>query len=357
MERSERLKGLETLISAPDVSDIVLQPGACFVARSGSALEPQPAPIWTDDDIRLWILEALSRDGKTWDARFPFADFLLSPRVRVHVVFPPISASGLAVSIRKPALSRTSTPQETWGKTETSARALQILLDAVRARESIVVAGGTGAGKTTLLRDLIEACAPSDRIIGIEDVRELWPRHPHFISLETRPSNADGCGAITARDCFRQTLRMRPDRLVLGECRGAEIFDLAQALSTGHRGGFGTVHASSARHAFQRLELLAALQSEIRIHQRAFREVLVGAIQWIAFVDRSDKGRVISEIVHIEGLEGDTVLFRPMLQAKHVRNANGGAAPLLPCDATFEPHVRDDRYRSMVFSGSRNRAG
>jgi pilus assembly protein CpaF len=178
----------------------------------------------------------------------------------------------------------------------------------------VLLCGATGSGKTTLLGDLLAEVPAGERILAIEDTPELNPDHPHFLSLYSRPANADGFGEVTLRALLRQTLRMRPDRIVLGECRGPEVLELLQALNTGHRGAMATLHANSCRDALRRVELLCLLASSGSIPQSAIRELLGSGISWVAHVSREEGQRRIDEICRVEGREGDTLLLRPMVK-------------------------------------------
>ena len=204
-------------------------------------------------NLHLWTIHRLSDQGLSFDAKNPFIDFSLPSGHRVHALFPPCH-SHLLVSIRTRA--KASARQSRWTD---SKKYWSVLETAIQQGESILIAGATGSGKTTLSSDLISCVNPLERIIALEDVNELRPAHPHFVSLLSRKQNADGFGEITLRTLLTQSLRMRPDRIVLGECRGPEVLDLLQILNTGHRGAIATVHAHSARDAISRLELLCQL--------------------------------------------------------------------------------------------------
>jgi pilus assembly protein CpaF len=185
----------------------------------------------------------------------------------------------------------------------------------VRASETVLISGSTGSGKTTLLSDLLGFIPEQDRLIALEDTAEIRPEHPHFIGLLARPPNADGCGGVTIRDLIRQTLRMRPDRILLGECRGEEVLDLLQALNSGHRGTLATLHANSARDALRRIELLALLHSRIGVSPGWIRELLANGIQWVAHLDRVAGVRRIRSIIRVEGVERETLSCRPVYSA------------------------------------------
>jgi pilus assembly protein CpaF len=188
----------------------------------------------------------------------------------------------------------------------------QVLIDAVTGSLNLLVCGGTGAGKTTLLNALAREINPDERVITLEDAAELSLGLPHTVRLETRPPNMEGEGSVTLRDLLINALRMRPDRLVVGECRGPEALDMLQAMNTGHRGCMTTVHANSARDAIRRLEVLTLL-SGVDIPVRAIREQIAGAIDVICHVGRDHEGRrFLTQIERVVGLEGEQVLLESM---------------------------------------------
>lgn len=300
----ERL--LDLPISAHEwegTTDILLnQAREAWVDRPGG-LQRIPLP-WSETDYRNWVLKQLANAGTSWDAKRPYVDAMLSGGWRLHVVFPPASRTEILVSLRR-TVPRGASGRDRWGPS------FDFLVGCSRSYASLLIAGATGSGKTTLLNDLLSALPNSDRILALEDTPELAPHHPHFVSLVARPPNAEGFGEITTRDLLKQTLRMRPDRLVLGECRGGEVLDLLQALNTGHRGALGTVHANSARDALKRLELLCVLQNS-QLNPGAVRQLIASSLDLIVYVEKRDSLRQISEISRLEGLEGDTLLLRPL---------------------------------------------
>ena len=303
---------LKPLLDSPEVTDLCLNgPTQAFVDR-GNGMEPV-APtdgvLPQESDLRNWVLDQLSQAGKTWDARHPFIDATLPSGHRLHVAFPPLARNGILVSLRRLPDRSSHTGATRWGDSPL----YRHLAAAVARGDSLIISGSTGSGKTTLATDLLGEAPPLERIIALEDTPELAPRHPHFLSLVSRPPNADGCGEVTLRTLLRQTLRMRPDRIVLGECRGAEVLELLQALNTGHRGALATLHANSPRDALKRIELLCLLASAGAIPLQAIRELLALGIQWIAQVRRHGPTRRISEVWAIEGREGDIILMRPVV--------------------------------------------
>lgn len=298
----ERVLGLPIPIP-PTATDVLINRPDLAWLETECGLTRIPLP-WGEGEYRTWVLQRIAEAGLSWDAKKPYVDLSLEGW-RMHVVFPPASPAHILVSLRR-TRSQVGSGQDRWGARYATLRSL---LD---ARASILVSGATGAGKTTLLNDLLSDTSPADRIIVIEDTPEVAPRHPHVLSLLARSANAEGFGEITPRDLLRQTLRMRPDRIVIGECRGAEVLDLLQALNTGHRGALATVHANSARDALRRVELLCSLHGPSSIPTSTYRHLLGSSLQVVVQVEKSGPLRQISEIGRLEGLEGDTLLLRPL---------------------------------------------
>ena len=253
---------LRQALESPEITDLLLNgPDQIYMDR-GKGLESLSASIsltpWSAEDMRTWVLEQITAAGRTWDARHPFIDATLTSGHRIHVAFPPLARQGLLVSLRRlPTPGYDESLQRTrWSSSARSATFFELLKQACFDGDSILISGSTGAGKTTLATDLLSWVPHSERILALEDTPELAPRHPHFLSLISRPPNADGCGEVTLRALLRQALRMRPDRIILGECRGPEVLDLLQAMNTGHRGLLATLHANHPRDALRRVELL-----------------------------------------------------------------------------------------------------
>lgn len=312
---------LETLLNDPKVTDICLNgPDHCF-SDQGNGLEwiqTDRVEGWTESSFRDWILFELSQVGKTWDAKYPFVDATLRTGHRIHVAFPPLARQGILISLRRlPHLSALADQPRISGQNRWSNSPLYCLIaKQVKQGDSVLISGATGSGKTTLASDLLSEVSPTERIIALEDTPELCPPHPHFISLTSRTANSDGYGEVTLRTLLKQTLRMRPDRIVLGECRGDEVLELLQALNTGHRGALGTLHANSPRDALRRIELLCTLASGGALPLLGIRELLSVGIQWIVQVVRDQQERKISECWKVEGREGDTILMRQVVQSK-----------------------------------------
>lgn len=292
----------------PEITDFVIN-GAheAFIDR-GAGLEEllNSSSSWNDTDLRNWVLDLLSIAGKTWDAKHPFIDAVLPSGHRLHVVFPPTAKKGILVSLRR--LNSTDQGVKRWQNSPV----YQKLIEIIQRGESLLISGATGSGKTTLASDLLSEVSPLERILALEDTPELNPKHPHFITLLSRPPNADGCGEITLRTLLKQALRMRPDRIVLGECRSVEVLELLQALNTGHKGALATLHANSPREAIKRVELLCLLGSGGSLPLQAIRDLVSFGVQWIVQVKRHGSQREITELSRIEGREGEVIILRPI---------------------------------------------
>ena len=312
MERSTVIPSqLVSLMTQPHITDICLNGASEVFVDSGQGMQKRESIFDTEKKFNQWILSVLGALGKSWDARDPFVDGQLKDELfdhRVHVVFPPASPEKTLVSIRRN--SGPQLQQMTWNEPVFSQ-----LICCIENSDSVLICGGTGSGKTTLLSQLLSHIPSSQRIIALEDTPELRPHHPHFLSLQSRPPNADGFGEITLRRLLQQALRMRPDRIVLGECRGAEVLDLLLSLNTGHRGMAATLHANSCRDAIARIQLLAMIAAP-QLHPKLCQKLIAGGFQWVAHLQQRCQSRQIVDLQRIEGIEGDTVLMRPMLKGK-----------------------------------------
>ncbi len=311
---------LDQILNDLSVTDICINGTHSVYLDRGQGLEifpRDPESTWSEADLKSWLLDQLSQIGKTWDAKFPFIDASIPSGHRIHAVFPPLAQQGLSISLRSLPQRYASHRQKTGPQRWTQSPFYPLLKEATQRGDSILISGATGSGKTTLANDLLSQVSIGERIIALEDTPELAPSHPHFLSLVSRPANADGFGEVTLRDLLKQTLRMRPDRIILGECRGAEVLELLQALNTGHRGTLATLHSNSPRDALRRVELLCLLASEGRLPLRGIRELLSLGIQWVAQVKRVGNERKITEVTKIEGMEGDTILLRPVVDCEN----------------------------------------
>jgi len=309
----------------PEVTDVCAGQQGIFADR-GSGLRKTPLAVPSETVLRDWVIQQLSLQGRSWDARQPFADLVVtvhlsshegtparSQKLRVHAIFPPLCPEGIQVSLRR-ITGRTGEQQVSGCRwTGPSADAYALLKEATLKRETILICGATGSGKTTLLRDLLSEIPTHERLVALEDTPELAPDHPQFIRLLSRPASADGIGEVTLRTLFRQTLRMRPDRILIGECRGPEVLEWLQALNSGHAGALATIHAPSARDALRRAELLALLAGVPGLGASLIRDLLASGVQWVVLVEKTPTGRMLSEVARIRGREGDTILLEPVI--------------------------------------------
>jgi pilus assembly protein CpaF len=299
---------LEPLLALRGVTDVLVNgPQQVFVDR-GAGLEQVDSPFEDESDVRRLAVRLAAVVGRRLDEGCPFVDARMPNGTRVHAVLGVLTDVGTCLSLRVPA--RTSLTLDDWVANRTlHARAADLLDRLVQVRAAFLISGGTGSGKTTLLATMLGLVEPSHRIVVVEDSRELAPAHPHVVRLEARPANAEGAGAVGLSALVRQALRMRPDRLVVGEVRGAELADLLTALNTGHEGGCGTVHANSAADVPARLEALAALGGMPR---HALHAQAAAAIDLLVHIIRLPDGRRwVHELRLLQWSETDA-LCRPV---------------------------------------------
>jgi pilus assembly protein CpaF len=249
---------LEPLLRDPAVTDVLVNGPDEVWADRGEGLVRVPVRFADDAAVRRLAQRLAAPTGRRLDDAQPWVDARLADGVRLHAVLPPVAPGGTCLSLRVPR-ARVFTLEELLQAGSLPPDGAVLLERLVASRVAFVVTGGTGTGKTTLLTSLLSLVDPRDRVLLVEDAGELAPAHPHVVRLEARPPNLEGAGEVTLRDLVRQALRMRPDRLVVGEVRGAEVVDLLAALNTGHEGGCGTLHANSAQDVPARLEALAAI--------------------------------------------------------------------------------------------------
>ena len=315
---------LAALVSLPDVTDVVVNgDGRVFVDR-GQGLQGAAAKV-PREALRPLAVRLAGLAGRRLDDAQPWVDGQLAGGIRLHAVLPPICAEGAHISVRVARHSPAGVP---------GLRALQVVGDegaallegVVRSRASFVVIGGTGSGKTTLLGGLLAACPTQERLVLVEDVAELIPNHPHVVRLQGRSHNVEGRGEVTLVDLVRQSLRMRPDRLVVGEVRGPEVRDLLLALNTSHTGGGGTIHANGAHEVVARFEALGSLAGMPR---EAVHAQLRGAFGLALVMARDGPVRRLAEVAVLD-VRGSEVRFVPAaaLLPQGVRALEGW--PLLP---------------------------
>ena len=283
---------LEPLLADAEVTDILVNgPDDVWVDR-GRGLEPVALSFPDDASVRRLAQRLAAACGRRLDDGRPWVDARLPDGTRLHAVLPPIAGRGVCLSLRA-FRSVAFTLADLVDRGTVPAPLADLLRAIVAARLAYLVTGGTGSGKTTLLGTLLGLVPPGERIVLVEDAAELRPDHPHVVPLEGRPPNAEGAGEITLRDLVRQALRMRPDRLVIGECRGPEVVDLLAALNTGHEGGAGTLHANAPRDVPARLEALAALGA---VAPEGLHAQLGPALHCVVHLVRTEAGRRVDEV-------------------------------------------------------------
>jgi pilus assembly protein CpaF len=304
---------LEPLLSDPTISDILVNSYSnVFIERHGK-LEKTIISFKDDEHLMRVIERIVSTVGRRIDEAQPMVDARLPDGSRVNAIIPPLAIDGPVLSIRRFGADPLRMPALIENGALT--REIAILFEmCVRARLNIIISGGTGAGKTTLLNAL-SAYIPSDeRIVTIEDSAELQMQQPHVVRLETRPMNIEGKGEVSQRDLVRNALRMRPDRIVIGEVRGGEAIDMLQAMNTGHDGSLTTIHANSPRDALARLETMIQMTG-MRLSDRAMRQQVASAVNVVIQVARlTDGTRRITSISEITGMEGETVTMQEIFQ-------------------------------------------
>jgi pilus assembly protein CpaF len=304
---------LEPLLKDPTISDILVNThDTIYIERRGK-LERTNVTFKDDEHLMRVIERIVSSIGRRIDESSPMVDARLQDGSRVNAIIPPLAIDGPVVSIRRFGSDPLKMAMliEHKALTKDIADMLQMV---VHARLNVLISGGTGAGKTTLLNALSAFIPENERICTIEDSAELQLQQPHVVRLETRPPNIEGRGEVTQRDLVRNTLRMRPDRIVIGEVRGGEAIDMLQAMNTGHDGSLTTIHANTPRDALSRLETMIQMTG-MRLSDRAMRQQIASAINLVVQVARlSDGSRKLTSISEITGMEGETITMQEIFQ-------------------------------------------
>ncbi len=300
---------LEFLLKDTSISDILINgPKNIYVERRGK-LEKTDVEFRDNKHLMQIIDRIVSRVGRRVDETCPMVDARLEDGSRVNAIIPPLALDGAAVSIRRFG----STPLALEGLLNFKAftpEMVMLLEGCIKARLNVIISGGTGSGKTTLLNTLSSFIQNDQRVITIEDAAELQLQQEHVVRLETRPPNIEGTGAVTATDLVRNALRMRPERIIIGECRGPETLDMLQAMNTGHDGSMTTVHSNSPRDAIARLETLV-MMAGFELPVKAIRQQIAGAVDIIIQANRLQGGpRRVLNITEVQGLEQDTVVLQ-----------------------------------------------
>jgi pilus assembly protein CpaF len=300
---------LEPLLKDPTISDILVNShDTIYIERRGK-IEATTVRFKDDEHLMRVIERIVSSVGRRIDESSPMVDARLQDGSRVNAIIPPLSIDGPVLSIRRFGADplKMAALVENKALTKDIADMLQMV---VHARLNILISGGTGAGKTTLLNALSAFIPENERIVTIEDSAELQLQQPHVVRLETRPPNIEGKGEVTQRDLVKNALRMRPDRIVIGEVRGGEAIDMLQAMNTGHDGSLTTVHANTPRDAVARLETMIQMTG-MRLSDRAMRQQIASALNLVVQVARlSDGSRRVTSISEITGMEGETITMQ-----------------------------------------------
>jgi pilus assembly protein CpaF len=314
---------LEELLADPAISDIMVNgPDQTFVERKGKL---EIAQIQFRDEEHLFQIaqRIVNKVGRRVDQTTPLADARLQDGSRVNVIIPPLSLRGTAISIRKFS-EKPITLDMMKGFGSMSEKMATVLKIAGASRMNVIISGGTGSGKTTMLNALSKMIDPGERVITIEDAAELRLQQPHWLPLETRPANLEGQGAITIRDLVINALRMRPDRIILGEIRGSECFDLLAAMNTGHDGSMATLHSNSPRECLARMENMV-MMSDIKIPKEAISRQIADSVDIIVQVKRlRDGSRRTTNITEVIGMEGDVIVTQELFKFEYLDETPDG---------------------------------
>ena len=315
---------LESLMADPTISDILINGHAQIYVERNGRLEETGIAFISEEHLRNKVERMLHTTNRRLDEASPMVDARLADGSRINIIIPPLAVEGITISIRR-------FPDQHLRAKDLIVRGSMVqpmyhFLDlAIKARLSILVCGGTGSGKTTTLNMLSGLIPTHERIVTIEDSAELRLQQKHVVRLESRPANSEGVGEITQRDLLRNALRMRPDRIIIGEVRGSEVLDMLQAMNTGHDGSLATVHANNPRDSISRLELMINL-SGVNLTDVAIRRQIVSAIDLIIHIDRGTDGvRRIVSITELAGIEEENIILQEIFQYQAYPEPENGA--------------------------------
>jgi pilus assembly protein CpaF len=302
---------LEGLLRDQSISDILINGPFSIYCERGGVLEKSPVTFTSEEHLLKIIQRIAGRVGRRIDATSPMVDARLADGSRVNAIIPPLALDGSLVSIRR-FPNQALRPADLIERKALTPEMIEFLAAAVRSRRNILISGGTGSGKTTLLNILSGFIPETERIATIEDAAELRLQQAHVVRMETRPANVEGKGAVTCRDLARNALRMRPDRLVIGESRGPEALDMLQAMNTGHDGCMTTMHANDSRDAISRLEMMVGMAGfELPIW--VIRRQIAGAVHLIVHAARLSGGvRRVTKISEVTGMEGESITMQDL---------------------------------------------
>jgi pilus assembly protein CpaF len=307
---------LQRLLNDPAITEIMVNGPETIYVERGGMISRTPVRFTDEEHLRRVIDRIVARVGRRIDESSPLVDARLPDGSRVNAVIPPLAVKGSSLTIRK--FSETPYTVDNLIEFGTLTRPLaDFLRGCVEAKLNMLVSGGTGTGKTTLLNVLSSFIPTNERIVTIEDAVELKLQQEHVITLESRPPNIEGSGQVTIRDLVRNSLRMRPDRIVVGECRSGEALDMLQAMNTGHDGSLSTIHSNAPRDCIARLETLV-LMAGMDLPLRAIREQVASAIDVIVQIQRlPDGSRRVTHVTEVIGMEGDTVVLQDAFLIDH----------------------------------------
>jgi len=326
LDEAVGLGPLEQLMDDPNISEIMVNGCDRIFVERGGVIERTSLRFTSNVHLMGVIERIVAPLGRRIDERTPLVDARLPDGSRVNAIISPLSLDGPALTVRRFSMRYNSMDELVQAGTLTESMA-DFLAACVRGRVSIVVAGGTGSGKTTFLNALSSFVGENERIVTIEDSAELSLQQPHVVRLESRPPNIEGEGSVTIRDLVRNSLRMRPDRIVVGECRGGEALDMLQAMNTGHDGSLTTVHANNARDALMRLETMV-LFAGVDLPVTAIREQVVSAVDMVVQLERFPDGkRRVVEVSEIVGLEGDRITMQEIARYENGEFRSTGFVP------------------------------
>jgi len=305
---------ITSFLKDPEVNEVLVNSyDEIWIERSGDLSRTEMA-FTSEESLRRYMRRLLAARGRKIDNLSPFADCVTEDGFRLHAVISPISRRGTCLSIRKPKTGG-------WNLDSLSSigalskDCAKYLAAAVADKKNIFLCGGTGSGKTSLLGALLSQVTPTERIICLEDIAEIQCSHPHFIQMEARSANQEGEGEQNLRRLLRESLRMRPDRLVIGESRGDEALDLLMALNTGHAGSMGTIHANSPRDALARLELLAMLGAK-NLSEGAVKSLIASAIHVVVCLSRIEGKRKVSSIAELKGVDAGCYRLKELFHSE-----------------------------------------
>jgi pilus assembly protein CpaF len=337
---------LEALLKDPKISDILINGKNSVFVEKGGILRKVDTSFRDDRHLLQIIDRIVSRVGRRVDESSPMVDARLPDGSRVNAIIPPLALDGPSMSIRRFGTGPIASNQLVALKS-ISAEMMEVLAAAVRARITILISGGTGAGKTTFLNILSRYIPQSERIITIEDAAELQLAQENLVRLETRPPNVEGQGAIRQRQLLINCLRMRPDRIILGEVRGEEAFDMLQAMNTGHEGSMATIHANTTRDAMTRLESMVAM-SNLNLPEKTVRQQIAAAISIVVQVSRmSDGTRKVVSVSEITGMEENVISMQDIFTF-----TKKGIGPDGKVIGTFTPtHIRPKFLERLRVAG------